>query len=87
VDRLKEVAKEGERIERESQKFIKMIARKEEVNEQMLDEVERYLSRDNLSDVKKVSKLICRLNKREKTCQLGWTNLFNKSVKCQCAPL
>lgn len=53
VERLKEVAKEGERIERESQKFLKMVARKEEVNDLMLDEVERYLSRDNLNDSKK----------------------------------
>jgi len=31
------VAKEGERIERESLKFIRMITRKEEVNDLILD--------------------------------------------------
>lgn len=55
MGKLKEIAKEGERIERDSQKFIKMITRKEEANDLMFDEVERYLSRDNLSDAKKVN--------------------------------
>jgi hypothetical protein len=39
VDHLKEVAKEGERIEREAQKFLRMISRKEVASECMLDEV------------------------------------------------
>lgn len=74
VDRLKEVAKEGERIEREAQKFLRMISRKEEVSESMLDEVERYLSRDNLGDARRVPPTRPRMSKSERTCQRGWTS-------------
>lgn len=39
VDHLKEVAREGERIEKDAQQFLKMINIKEEANEQLEDEV------------------------------------------------
>lgn len=86
VERLKEVAKEGERIERESQKFLKMVARKEEVNDLMLDEVERYLSRDNLNDSKKVLPSPRRPSRNAKTPPPAWTNSWRKSARCRCAP-
>ena len=41
VEKLKHVAREGDRIERETSVFLGMISRKEEQN----DEVEQYLSR------------------------------------------
>lgn len=74
VDRLKEVAREGERIEREAQKFLRMISRKEEVSESMLDEVERYLSRDNLGDSRRVRPASPRTNSSGRTCPRGWTS-------------
>ena len=53
VDRLKEVAKEGERIEVEAKGLLKVLSRKEESCE-VPDDVEKYLSRENLTDLRKV---------------------------------
>ena len=71
---MKEVAKEGERIEREANKFLKMISRKEEVNESMLDDVDRYLSRDNVADGKRVPYVLCRMSKKGRMCPPEWIN-------------
>lgn len=74
MDHLKEVAKEGERIEREAHKFLKMISRKEEASESMLDDVDRYLSRDNVADGKRVVRVSCRTSRKERMFPPGWIN-------------
>ena len=53
VDRLKEVAKEGERIEFEAKGLLKVLSRKEENCEAQNDK-KKYLSRENLTDLRKV---------------------------------
>lgn len=74
MDHLKEVAREGDRIEREAHKFLKMISRKEEASDYMLDDVDRYLSRDNVADGKRVAHVSCRMSRKGRMYPPGWIN-------------
>lgn len=53
VEKLKEMAREGERIEKESQNFLDMVVRKEEAQEN-IDDVSKYLSREHAREARKV---------------------------------
>lgn len=60
VEKLKEGAAEGERIEREADKFLRVITKREGKQDRdgEVDEVERYLSRDNVASYKKVDSVV-----------------------------
>ena len=53
MERLKEMAQEGRRVEKETRTFLDMVVRKEQAQEKT-DEVGRYLSQENLHGGKRV---------------------------------
>ena len=77
---MRESAAEGERIEREADKFLRVVSKRaSREREGEADEVERYLSRDNLADCKKASPWLFRCRwSRGKNYAPAWTKSWRR---------